>query len=80
MKLKAVIFLFKIKFNKIYMNYLLKIMQLFKNHPIRTRVSTSFSSYNNDNELDWDKYFNWNEKKYGKNAEIAELDSDSQQE
>ena len=80
MELEAVISPPKIRFNKICMNYSLRIMQLFKNHSIRTRISTSFPPYNNDNELDWDKYLNWNEKKYGKNAEIAELDSDSQQE
>ena len=51
MKLKAAIFLFKIKFNKICMNYLLKIMQLFKNHLIKIRISISFPSYNNNNEL-----------------------------
>ena len=56
MKLEAAIPPPKIRFNKICMNYLLRIMQLFKNHPIRTRVSTSFSPYNNDSKLDWDKY------------------------
>ncbi|TMI86709.1 MAG: hypothetical protein E6H08_20465, partial [Bacteroidetes bacterium] len=60
------------------MNYSLRIMQLFKNHPIRTRVSTSFPPYNNGNELDWDKYLDWNEN--NKDVEIAELDSDSQYE
>ena len=52
MKLEAAIFPSKIRFNKICMNYSLKIMQLFKNHPIRTRVSTNFPPYNNNNELD----------------------------
>ena len=51
MKLETAISLSKIKFNKICMNYSLKIMQLFKNHLIKTRVFTSFPSYNNDNEL-----------------------------
>src|SRR5436190_3403 len=80
MKLRAAISPSKIKFNKICMNYSLRIMQLFKNHPIRTRVSTSFPSYNNDNELEWDKYLDWNEKEYNENTEIAELSLDSQQE
>ena len=60
------------------MNYSLRIMQLFKNHPIRTRVSTSFPPYNNGSELDQDKYLDWNEN--NKEIEIAELDSDSQNE
>src|SRR5204862_6755577 len=81
MKLEATIPPPKIRFNKICMNYSLRIMQLFKNHPIRTRVSTSFPLYNNGNELDWDKYLDWNEKEQDKkDLEIAKLDSDSQQE
>ena len=75
MELEAAIPPPKIRFNKICMNYLLRIMQLFKNHPIRTRVSTSFSSYNNGNELNWNKYLNWNEN--NKDVEIAELDLNS---
>ena len=58
MELEAAIPPPKVKFNKICMNYLLRIMQLFKNHLIRIRVSTSFSLYNNGNELDQDKYLN----------------------
>src|SRR5436190_22609880 len=76
MELEAAIPSLKIRFNKIYMNYSLKIMQLFKNHPIRTRVSTSFPLYNNGNELNWDKYLDWN--KQNKDLDIAELNSDSQ--
>ena len=80
MELEAAIPPPKVRFNKICMNYSLRIMQLFKNHPIRTRVSTSFPPYNNGNELDWDKYLDWNEKEQENDLEIAELDSDSQQE
>src|SRR5436189_133786 len=81
MELEAAIPPFKIRFQKICMNYSLRIMQLFKNHPIRTRVSTNFPPYNNENELDWDKYLDWNEKEQDKkDLEIAELDSNSQQE
>ena len=80
MKLEAAISPPKIRFNKICMNYSLRIMQLFKNHLIRARVSTSFPSYNNNNELNQDKYLDWNEKEQEKNLEIAKLDSDSQQE
>ena len=75
MELEAAIPPSKIRFDKICMNYSLRIMQLFKNHPIRTRVSTSFPPYNNGNELDWDKYLDWNEN--NKDVEIAELNSDS---
>jgi len=78
MKLEAAIPPPKIRFNKICMNYSLRIMQLFKNHPIRTRVSTSFPPYNNGSELDWDKYLDWNEN--NKDVEIVELDLDSQNE
>ena len=56
MKLEAAISSSKVRFNKTCMNYSLRIMQLFKNHSIRVRVSTSFPSYNNDKELNWDKY------------------------
>ena len=75
MKLEAVIPPSKVKFDKICMNYSLRIMQLFKNHLIRTRVSTSFPPYNNGNELDWDKYLNWNEQDNG--LEMAELNLNS---
>src|SRR5436190_8191654 len=78
MKLEAAIPPPNIKFNKICMNYSLRIMQLFKNHPIRTRISTSFPPYNNGSKLDWDKYLNWNEN--NKDVEIVELDLDSQNE
>ena len=58
MKLEATIPPLKVRFEKICMNYSLRIMQLFKNHLIKTRVSTSFPPYNNENELGWDKYLN----------------------
>ena len=58
MELEAAIPPPKVRFNKICMNYSLRIMQLFKNHLIKTRVSTNFPPYNNENELDWNKYFN----------------------
>ena len=80
MKLKAAIPSPKVKFNKICINYSLRIMQLFKNHSIRTRVSTNFPPYNNGNELDQDKYLDWNEKEQDNNLEITKLNLDSQQE
>ena len=71
----------KVRFKKICMNYSLRIMQLFKNHLIRARVSTSFPPYNNGNELDWDKYLDWNEKEQDKkDLKITKLDLNSQQE
>jgi len=78
MELEAAIPPPKVRFNKICMNYSLRIMQLFKNHPIRTRVSTSFPPYNNGNELDWDKYLDWNEKEQENDLEIAKLNLNSQ--
>ena len=80
MELEAAIPPPKVRFNKICMNYSLRIMQLFKNHPIRTRVSTSFPPYNNGNELNWDKYLDWNKKEHDKSLKIIKLNSNSQQE
>jgi hypothetical protein len=56
MKLEAAIISSKARFNRICKNYALRIMQILKNHSIRLRVSASFSSYNNEAELDWEKY------------------------
>ena len=52
MKLKTVIISFRARFNRIYKNYILKIMQILKNHSIKLRVLASFSSYNNEADLD----------------------------
>ena len=51
MKLEATIISLRVRFNRICKNYALRIMQIFKNHSIRFRVSASFSSYNNEVEL-----------------------------
>ena len=75
MELEAAIPPPKIRFDKICMNYSLRIMQLFKNHLIRTRISTSFPPYNNDSELNWNKYLNWNEN--NKDIEIVKLNLNS---
>src|SRR2546421_12909937 len=80
MKLKAVIISFRVRFNRICKNYALRIMQIFKNHPIRLRVSASFSSYNNEADLDWEKYLDWNEKNQAIETEIAEISSNSKSE
>ena len=52
MKLKAVIIFLRVRFNRICKNYALRIMQILKNHLIRLRVLASFSSYNNEADLD----------------------------
>ena len=48
MKLEAAIISSKARFDRICKNYALRIMQISKNYSIRLRVSTSFSSYNNE--------------------------------
>src|SRR5438034_26829 len=56
MKLEAAIISFRFRFNRICKNYALRIMQISKNHSIRLRVSANYSSYDNEAELNWDKY------------------------
>src|SRR6266487_320073 len=68
------------QFGGICKNYALRIMQIPKNHPIRLRVSTSFPPYNNEAELDWNKYLDWNEKNQAIETEIAEISSNSSSE
>ena len=51
-------------------------MQIFKNHSIRLRVSSSFSSYNNEAELDWEKYLDWNEKNQSIETKTTEISSE----
>ena len=80
MKLEAAIPPPKVRFNRICKNYALRIMQIPKNHPIRLRVSSSFPPYNNGAELDWEKYLDWNENNQSVEAEIAELNIDSDSE
>src|SRR3989440_8793842 len=80
MKLKAVIISFRVRFNRICKNYALRIMQIPKNHSIRLRVSASFSSYDNEAELNWEKYLDWNEKNQTIETEIAEISSNSESE
>src|SRR5436189_2319940 len=45
MELEAAIISSKARFDRICKNYTLRIMQISKNHSIRLKVSTSFSSY-----------------------------------
>ncbi len=48
---------------------------MFKNYLIRLRVSSSFSLYNSEIKLNWEKYRDWNERI--QNSEIAKLSSNS---
>src|SRR5438876_1964106 len=80
MELEAAIISPRARFNRLCKNYALRIMQIPKNHPIRLRVSASYSSYNNEAELDWEKYLDWNEKNQAIVTEIAETSSNSESE
>src|SRR6266487_1425065 len=80
MKLEAAIISSKARFDRICKNYALRIMQISKNHSIRLRVSASYPSYDNEAELDWDKYLDWNEKNQAIETEIAENSSNSSSE
>src|SRR5437773_3143026 len=80
MKLEAAIISLKARFDRICRNYALRIMQIPKNHSIRLRVSASYSSYNNEAELNWEKYLDWNEKNQAIETEIAEISSKSESE
>jgi len=80
MELEAAIISPKARFNRICKNYALRIMQIPKNHSIRLRVSASFPSYNNEAELNWEKYLDWNEKNQAIETEIAEISSNSNSE
>ena len=80
MKLEAAIISPRSRFNRICKNYALRIMQISKNHSIRLRVSASYSSYDNEAELDWNKYLDWNEKNQAIETEIAENSSNSSSE
>src|SRR6266513_5258162 len=72
MKLKAAIISSRARFNRLCKNYALRIMQIPKNHSIRLRVSASYPPYNNEAELDWEKYLDWNEKNQAIIIEITE--------
>src|SRR5436189_5242119 len=79
-ELEAAIISSRARFNRLCKNYALRIMQIPKNHSIRLRVSASFSLYNNEADLDWEKYLDWNEKNQAVETEIAEISSNSESE
>ena len=62
MKLEAALPPPKVRFNRTCKNFALRILQMPKNHILRTRVSSSFLLYSLGTELDWSKYLDWNEK------------------
>jgi hypothetical protein len=51
MKIEASISSSKVRFNKICKNYALRTLQMHEKHSIRLRVSSSFSSFTNEIEL-----------------------------
>ncbi len=51
MKLETAISSLKIKFDRICKNYILRVMQILKNHLIKFRISSNFSLYDNETEL-----------------------------
>ena len=46
----------KVRFKRIYKNYTWRILQMHENHPIKLRVSSSFSSHLNEMKLDWEQF------------------------
>src|SRR5437762_13942880 len=52
MKIEASISSSKVRFNRICKNYALRILQMHEKYPIKLRVSSSFSSFFNEIELD----------------------------
>lgn len=78
MKLEAAISLLKVRFDRICKNYALRIMQILKNHLIKLRISSSFLLYNNETELNWEKYLNRNEKNQSIITETVEISSESE--
>jgi hypothetical protein len=48
MKIKASISLLKVRFNKACKNYLLRIIQINKDHSIQTRIVKDFPSFSEE--------------------------------
>jgi hypothetical protein len=63
MKIEASIPLLKVRFDKVCKNYLLRIIQMNKNHPIQIRVAEDFPPFSEEIKVDKLKYLNWNKKK-----------------
>jgi len=81
MKIEVSLPSFKVRFNKICKNYVLRTLKMHENHSIRLRVSSGFSSHSNEIDLDWSQYLDWNEKENEVNhvqtLETTELPSES---
>ena len=45
----------KVRFNKICKNYALRILKMHEKHSIRLQVSSSFPSFSNEIELNWNE-------------------------
>src|SRR5216117_880816 len=56
MEIEASISFLKVRFNRICKNYVLRILQMHEKHSIRLRVSSDFSSFINEIELDWTQF------------------------
>ena len=67
MKIKASLPPFKVRFNKICKNYAMRTLQMHEKHPIRLRVSSSFSPFANEIKLDWSKFLDWNKEENNRN-------------
>ena len=78
MKIEASISSSKVRFNRICKNYALRILQMHERHSIRLRVSSSFSSFSNEIELDWSQFLDWNETENSQHSHVySELSTSS---
>ena len=78
MKIEASISSSKVRFNRICKNYALRILQMHERHPIRLRVSSSFSPFSNEIELDWSQFLDWNETEDSQHSHVySELSTSS---
>ena len=68
----------EVRFNKICMNYSLRIMQLGKNHVLRSRVSSSFPPYDGGIDIDWSKFLDWNQENIESDSEDELIRTQSQ--
>ena len=67
----------KVRFNKICKTYAARVLQMHEKHPIRLRVSFSFSPHENGIEMDWTQFLDWNESERSESG-CFQADSDSE--
>jgi hypothetical protein len=60
----------KIRLDKLCRNYSLRIIKLNPNHIIRKRVSPTFPPIESGEEIDWQKYLDWNEDPLNLNKRV----------